>query len=263
MRYKIHAWHRKRKSVMSSLCVVSCLLLLSGCSILPANISSLISPSQVTTKPLPPTPTLSPAELALQREQAKAQSMLKGMSQDDKLAQMIMVEFVGVDYVSTGLQQMVAQQHVGGVLYQPTQYGNGNFEPPCDTRDCAHAFSEQIISDDPTAPLIAIDEEGGLVDKISQFFGPSPFQGVIITDGMYMGGLYNGAYPTDAQLTQTCVQAIEAGNDMIEGPSTPAQINDIITALNVAIQQGTLSQSQIDQSVMRILMMKLQYGIIK
>ncbi|GCE20575.1 hypothetical protein [Dictyobacter kobayashii] len=50
---------------------------------------------------------------------------------------------------------------------------------------------------------------------------------------------------------------------MIEGPSTPAQISAIEAALNSAIQDGSLSQSQVDQSVMRILMMKIKYGIIK
>ncbi|GER91985.1 hypothetical protein KDW_61470 [Dictyobacter vulcani] len=89
------------------------------------------------------------------------------------------------------------------------------------------------------------------------------FNGVIITDGLYMKGLYNGVVPTSDQFTQTCVQAIKAGNDMIEGPSTPEQITSILAALNASIQDGSLPQSQVDQSVTRILQMKIKYGIIK
>ena len=65
---------------------------------------------------------------------------------------------------------MVAQ-HVGGVLYQPV---NGNFDSPNNTIASVSAFSSQMISDEPIAQLIAIDQEGGLVDKVSQFYEASP-----------------------------------------------------------------------------------------
>ncbi|BCL82418.1 glycoside hydrolase family 3 [Ktedonobacteria bacterium brp13] len=338
-----------------------------------------------------------------------------------------MVEFVNTDYVSSGLQQMVAQ-HVGGVLYQPTINGNNNFDASCYTITCAQAFSAQINADETIAPLIAIDEEGGEVDKVSQFFPPSPsaealaqsgdpkqayqaynqaktdaselkqlginvdlapvvdvgpvdpvtyghrrfstdatvvtayasaflrglqdngipgalkhfpglgdtdknphlekvvitrsmqdlqnidllpyqkiiqndnpamvmttdvlmqamdpnqlaeispkvigylrntlhFNGVIITDGLYMDGLYSSlgpdGRPTNDQLIQAGIQTINAGNDLIEGPSNSYEVSGIISGVEAEIQQGTLSQSQIDQSVLRILKMKIKYGIIK
>jgi beta-N-acetylhexosaminidase len=340
------------------------------------------------------------------------------MSLNDKLAQMIMVEFIGSDYAASGLQQMINQQHVGGFLYQDS---DNNFQWPNNTVDGTNAFSAQASTDETIAPLIAIDQEGGTVSKTSTFFGPTPsaeelaqsgdsntaynqaktdvsqlkqlginvdlapvvdvgpdttqygsrffsddpntvstyagsflkglqdngipgtlkhfpglgssddidphvglpsvtksltalqqvdfmpyqkiiqqdnpamvmttdvltdaldtttpaelspkvinylrhtlnFNGVIITDGLYMEGLYNGLTPTDAQLAQVSTQAIEAGDDMIEGPSTPAQISAILADLTTAIQQGKLSQSQVDASVTRILMMKIKYGIIK
>jgi beta-N-acetylhexosaminidase len=103
--------------------------------------------------------------------QAKAQAILSKMSLDDKIAQMMMVQFSNTDYVSSGLQQMVAQ-HVGGVLYQQ---GNHNFDYPNNTIDSVHAYSAQINADDgKIAPLIAVDEEGGLVDKIGEFFSTTP-----------------------------------------------------------------------------------------
>jgi Beta-glucosidase-related glycosidases len=399
------------------LVLVSCLAFLSSCTFSTANNS--------TDATQPQAKILSSVTKSADPIHDKAQAILAKMSLDNKIAQMILVMYNGNDYASTGLQQMVAQQHVGGVLYQEL---NHNFDPPVDTAAAVNEFSMQITSEGPTAPLIAIDEEGGDVDKVSQFFPASPsaeslalsgdpnqaynqakrdaselrqlgintdlapvvdvgpdtnilksrmysadqqtvaiyagsfvkglqdkgivgtlkhfpglgstdqdphatlpvisksltelqssdfvpykqiiqqdnpamimttdvltqaldpnnpadispkvveylrqtlhFNGVIVTDALNMGGLYPGGdasfgpsgEPTDEQLTQVCVQAIEAGNDLIEGPSNSAEISNIVTGVKSAIQQGKLSQSQIDQSAMRILMMKIKYGIIK
>jgi beta-N-acetylhexosaminidase len=414
------ALYKKGKQALYSCFLLCCMCIISGCSSLSASIfpGNGTTPSAITKEAPKPTPTPNPV-------QVKALALLSHMSLSDKLAQMILVMYNGNDYASSGLQQMVAQQHVGGVLYQGSDH---NFDSPVDTAATVKAFSVQITSDDPTAPLIAIDEEGDQVDRLSQFFGPSPsaeqlaqsgdpnqaynqakvdaselkqlginvdlapvvdvgpdtniltsrmfsadpqtvatyagsfvkglqdngivgtlkhfpglgstnqdphatlpvisksltelqssdfvpykqiiqqdnpamimttdvltqaldpnnpadispkvveylrqtlhFNGVIVTDALNMGGLYPGGAasfgpsgePTDEQLTSVCVQAIEAGNDLIEGPWTPTQINDIVMALTAAIQQGKLSESQINQSVTRILMMKIQYGIIK
>lgn len=404
---------RKKKPVLYSLFLLGCICLLSGCTSISSNVSSDVSAasSKATQIVAKSTPTPDPTK-------AKAQLLLSKMSLNDKLAQMIMVEFLGSNYATSGLQQMVAQQHVGGFLYQDS---DNNFAWPNNTVGGTQSFSAQATADDTTAPLIAIDQEGGTVSKTSAFFGPTPsaeelaqsgdpntaynqaktdvsqlkqlgintnlapvvdvgpdttqygsrffsadpntvatyagsfikglqengipgtlkhfpglgssdnvdphvglptvtksisdlqqvdfmpyqkiiqqdnpamvmttdvasqaldpnvpaeispkvlnylrntlkFNGVIITDGLYMEGLYNGLAPTDEQLAQVCVQAIAAGNDMVEGPSTPTQISTILTDMTAAIQQGTLSQSHIDQSVTRILMMKIKYGIIQ
>ena len=57
--------------------------------------------------------------------------------------------------------------------------------------------------------------------------------------------------------------SIIAGDDMIEGPFTPAQVANVVTALKQAVQQGQISMKRIDQSVQRILLMKVQYGMLK
>ena len=57
--------------------------------------------------------------------------------------------------------------------------------------------------------------------------------------------------------------SIEAGDDLIEGPYTPDQVAAVVYALKQAIQQGHLTIDRINQSVARILLMKLQYGILK
>ena len=54
-----------------------------------------------------------------------------------------------------------------------------------------------------------------------------------------------------------------AGDDLIEGPYSQQQVADVVSAFKQAMQQGKLTIDRIDQSVQRILLMKLQYGIIK
>ena len=83
------------------------------------------------------------------------------------------------------------------------------------------------------------------------------FKGVVITDGLYMGGI-----SARWTLSQAAVLAIQAGNDLIEGPFTPAQVANVVAALKQSVQGGQLTTERIDQSVQRILLMKMRYGII-
>ena len=365
--------------------------------------------------PLPtPTPTLSPAEVLLQQQQRKAQQIMQGMSLEQKLGQLIVVEYIGTDYSATGLQEMIAQQYVGGFMYQES---NSNFAAPYNTIANVAALSQQAQKDARIPLLIATDQEGGLVNRLYTFhgylpsaqemaasgnpgtvlnqgtqaaqwlqqlginadlapvvdvhtvdppvlqtrmFGSSPqtvstyagafldglqkngvigtlkhfpglgaitsdphaglptvtrsmpdldavdlapyktmiqqnhpamimstdvlttaidptlpaelspkaingvlrkelgYNGVVITDGLYMGGI-----SAQWSLSQAAVLSIIAGDDLVEGPYTPAQVAAVVTALEQAIQQGRLSVNRINQSVQRILLMKLQYGIIR
>jgi beta-N-acetylhexosaminidase len=84
------------------------------------------------------------------------------------------------------------------------------------------------------------------------------YDGVVITDGLYMGGISQ-----KWSLSEASVLAIIAGNDLIEGPYTPALVASVISALKQAIQQGRLPMERVNQAVARILMMKIRYGMIK
>jgi beta-N-acetylhexosaminidase len=83
------------------------------------------------------------------------------------------------------------------------------------------------------------------------------YDGVIITDGLYMQGISDYW-----SLSQAATLAIIAGNDLVEGPYTVAQVASVETALKQALQDGTLTQARIDQSVERVLQMKFAYGIL-
>lgn len=84
------------------------------------------------------------------------------------------------------------------------------------------------------------------------------YNGVVITDGLYMGGISQRW-----SLSQAAVLSIVAGDDLVEGPYTLSQVAQVITALKQALSDGQLTIERINQSVQRILLMKLQYGILK
>jgi beta-N-acetylhexosaminidase len=339
---------------------------------------------------------------------------MAGMTLDQKLGQLVMVEYLGNSYQGSGLQEMIAQQFVGGFMYQAS---NHNFDAPDNVASTLDAFSRQAMNDARIPLLIATDQEGGLVNRLYTFhgylpsaaemaatgnpavarqqgtqaaqwmrqlgmnadlapvvdvhtvdppiletrmFGSTPqvvvtyagaflnglqannvagclkhfpglgavtsdphlglpvvnrslaqlesidlapyrmmiakdnpamimstdvlmpaidpnlpaelspkaingllrdqlgYNGVVITDGLYMEGISQRW-----TLAQAAVLSIVAGDDLVEGPYTPGQVAAVIAAFKQALQHGQLTIGRIDQSVERILMLKVQYGIIR
>lgn len=411
--------------VMSFSCrfvlLLNCLmLLLSSCANATGTNPSFGATSgsnTVSTSPAHPKSDINGIETEdlLRSRLTKVDQIIQGMSLDEKLGQLLMVEFFGSDYQNTELPYMVSQQHVGGFLYQPV---NSNFNSPNNTVSAASQFPIKANADAKTPLLVAIDQEGGQVSKLSSFYGDTPsatamtatgdpnkaqeqgvqtakwmqalgintdlapvidvgpianllqnrqfsgdpktvatyagaflnglqsngtigclkhfpglgsvsraadphtslpvvnesiaqlestdfapyktmiqqnhpamimstdvvttaidpdlpaelspkaidgvlrkelgYNGVVITDGLYMGGIQQ-----KWSIAQASVLAIIAGNDMVEGPYTANQVAGVIVALKDAIQQGQLSMNHVNQSVERILLMKMQYGIMK
>jgi beta-N-acetylhexosaminidase len=410
------------KSLYGGLMVVICcmLLFLSSCSNPLEGTAS--SGAQRPTPTLPKaTPSLSPiarmdgeAESPLRIQLAKVRQIMADMTLDQKLGQLIIVEYLGNSYTGTGLQYMIAKQFVGGFLYQESDH---NFDPPYDVISNVADFSRQAMSDAKIPLLIGTDQEGGLVNRlyvfhgylpsaaemvatgnprtaykqgamaakwmlqlginadlapvvdvhtvdppvlVTRMFGRDPntvatyagayldglqqnnvagclkhypglgaitsdphtglpsvnrsladlekidlapyklmiqknhpamimstdvlvpaidpnlpaelsqktindllrnqlgYNGVVITDGLYMEGISERW-----TLSQATVLSIIAGDDLVEGPYTPSLVAMVVAALKQAIQQGKLTIDRIDQSVERILLMKVQYGIIR
>ncbi len=401
----------------------SLLVLLSGCTrpgtslAVGSMVTSGLSPTVtvgVSPTTVVPTATPSAADEKLQQQLARVQQILQGMSLDQKLGQLLMVEYLGNSYQGSGLQEMVAQQDVGGFMYQES---NHNFAAPDNSVDTVAAVSQQAMQDAHTPLLIATDQEGGLVNRLyifhgylpsaaemgasgnaqmaqqqgsqaakwllqlgintdlapvvdvhtvdppilaSRMFGSDPqsvvtyagaflnglqtndvigclkhfpglgavtsdphaglpivdrsmaqlaqidlapyqtmiakdapgmimatdvlmpaidstlpaelspkaidgvlrgqlgYHGVVITDGLYMAGISDRW-----TLGQAAVLSIMAGDDIVEGPYTPALVASVVEALKQAIQQGELSEARIDQSVQRILLLKMHYGLLK
>ena len=79
------------------------------------------------------------------------------------------------------------------------------------------------------------------------------FTGVIITDDLAMDGVRNFTGDTEA-----AVQAVKAGNDMLCCTDFEVQIPAVIEA----VKQGEITEERINESVLRILELKISLGII-
>ena len=402
-------------SLSQAVFILSCILVLfSACSSPFAGASGNGTPIAVTHPAAAKSDANgSQTEGSIRAQLAKVQLLMQGMSLEQKLGQLILVEYLGNSYQDSGLQYMIAQQYVGGFMYQQS---NHNFDGPYTVAANVNTFSQQAMQDAHIPLLIATDQEGGLVNRLYQFHGPLPsaadmaatgnpqtaldqgtqaakwmlelgmnadlapvvdvhtvdpailesrmfgsdpqtvatyagaylnglqqqmvigclkhfpglgaissdphaglptvnrskadlenidlapyklmiqkdhpamimatdvlmpaldpnlpaelspqvigllrtelgYDGVVITDGLYMGGISQRW-----SLSEAAVLSIIAGDDIVEGPYTPAQVADVVAALKLALQQGRLSMARVDQSVQRILLMKMQYGIIQ
>jgi beta-N-acetylhexosaminidase len=84
------------------------------------------------------------------------------------------------------------------------------------------------------------------------------FKGVITTDNMMMGGILQRF-----EIREAVVRTIEAGNDLVLYRDESAQRPRIIEAVISAIKNGRIPEKQIDESVERILKMRLKMGLDK
>lgn len=83
------------------------------------------------------------------------------------------------------------------------------------------------------------------------------FNGVVMTDGIYMKALA-AHYSFD----QIVLYAVEAGVDVISSTYSLSSTNEAFNVIKNAVLDGTLSQKQIDDSVRRILLTKMHYGML-
>ncbi len=80
--------------------------------------------------------------------------------------------------------------------------------------------------------------------------GQMGYNGIVITDGMNMGAI-TSSYTSD----QAAVMAIQAGVDIILMPQDYKTAYDAVIA---AVGNGTISEARINESVVRIVKVKLQ-----
>ncbi len=89
-----------------------------------------------------------------------------------------------------------------------------------------------------------------MTDILRKQFG---YDGVALTDALYMQGIMQ-----KWSMYQAAVMAINAGNDMILGPTGADQMLATINALKAALQNGTLSKARVDEAATRIIALKMQ-----
>ena len=82
------------------------------------------------------------------------------------------------------------------------------------------------------------------------------FDGVVVTDDLTMG-----AVTQNYGLGEAAVLAVEAGCDLLLVCHEAGSVEEVCQALLAAAESGRLSQARLDQSVRRLLALKLDFGV--
>ncbi len=93
-----------------------------------------------------------------------------------------------------------------------------------------------------------------MTDILRNEFG---YDGVVLTDALYMQGIIQ-----KWDMNTAAVLALNAGNDMLLGPTGADQMLSMIDALKAALANGTLSKARIDQAATRIIALKMEYHLM-
>ena len=104
--------------------------------------------------------------------------------------------------------------------------------------------------------VTALDEVPATISKVligEVLRGELGWDGVVITDSLDMGAL--AGYDNG----EVCVRYIEAGGDIMLGVP---DLEAAVSALEAAVSEGRLSEERIDESVLRVLTLKIEHGII-
>jgi beta-N-acetylhexosaminidase len=87
------------------------------------------------------------------------------------------------------------------------------------------------------------------------------FNGIVVTDALDMGALTRFFTGTPATISgKAAVEAVKAGNDMV---IIPADLDGAYNGLLAAARSGEISESRIDESVLKILRLKASVGLNK
>jgi beta-N-acetylhexosaminidase len=93
-----------------------------------------------------------------------------------------------------------------------------------------------------------------MTDILRNEFG---YDGVVLTDALYMTGITE-----KWGMNTAAVMALNAGNDMLLGPTGTDQMVSMINALKAALANGTLLKARVDQAATRIIALKMEYHLM-
>jgi beta-N-acetylhexosaminidase len=96
-----------------------------------------------------------------------------------------------------------------------------------------------------------------MTDILRKQFG---YDGVVLTDALYMKGVEIKGQ--QISMPQAAVMALNAGDDMLLGPTGAGQMLDMLAGLKAALQDGTLSKTRVDEAATRIIALKMQSGLM-
>ena len=93
-----------------------------------------------------------------------------------------------------------------------------------------------------------------MTDILRNEFG---YDGVVLTDALYMQGITE-----KWDMNTSAVMALNAGNDMLLGPTGAGQMIAMLNTLKAALANGTLSKARVDQAATRIIALKMEYHLM-
>lgn len=93
-----------------------------------------------------------------------------------------------------------------------------------------------------------------MTDILRKEFG---YDGVVLTDALYMQGISQ-----TWSMPQAAVLALNAGDDMLLGPTGTGQMLDMLNGLKQALKDGTLLKSRVDEAATRIIALKMEYHLM-
>ena len=179
--------HGVRLSI--SFALLCCLLLIfSGC----ASLFSGVTGSNYKATPViksTPTPTLTSVPVT---DSDLARSIVQGMTLNQKLGQMVIVEFYGAT-LNADLINMIQINRVSGVLIENK---NGNAQ----TRDQLITLNKAMQGQAHIPLFISTDYEGGIVNELRQITGERPSEASIGATGNPQVA-YNAGHSAAADLT--------------------------------------------------------------
>ena len=105
---------------------------------------------------------------------------------------------------------------------------------------------------DPTYP--AELSHTFMTDILRKQFG---YDGVVLTDALYMQGIAERW-----SMPEAAVLALNAGNDMLLGPTGADQMIAMLNGLKAALLNGTLSKARVDEAATRIIALKMEYHLM-
>ena len=174
------------------------------------------------------------------------------------------------EYVRTVVQTM-SQEQMGSVLKHFPGYGNNSdthtgiayderpiegfvnsdflpFQAGIDAGADMVLVAHNVVScmDDQVPASISLPVHNILRNELG-------FDGVIITDDLVMEGVRQ--FAGDAEIA---VRAVQAGNDMLCCTDFEVQVPAVIKA----VETGEITEERLNESVLRILKMKIKLGII-
>jgi beta-N-acetylhexosaminidase len=136
--------------------------LLAACSGATANGSGVKALTTTTARPTAKPYTGPPAPAQYLNADLQAAEMVQGMSLDDKLGQLIIIQFTDVTY-TPAQAQLVQPFHPGGVILYGYSMG---------TADQVRGLLRDAQRDSPIPMWTFSDLEGGYVDRLAPYVGP-------------------------------------------------------------------------------------------